>query len=149
MKSAVVAFGMMALFSACATDRGQSKGGYASDRHTTEARAHWEQIIPEGMAEEEFRQLIQEDSWASGWMKLPRTMSAAELSEWARKRGGFVGHIHREAAFQEAVGEADVFHVYSCQGIPSTDSQMTVVFAADDAGVWRVVYRAVRQRPCF
>jgi hypothetical protein len=90
------------------------------------------------MSEREFRAWIQADRWASGWMGPPRTLSAGEVRAWATRR-----------AFQSAVAQAATFHVYSCQGIPSTGHQFTVLCAEDSVGEWRVVYRAVRERPCF
>lgn len=101
------------------------------------------------MTEREFRAWIQADPWAAGWMGPPRTLSAVEARNWAERRASFVGHIHREAGFQAAIAQASKLRVYSCQGIPSTGHQFTVLCAEDADGEWRVVYRAVRERPCF
>lgn len=79
----------------------------------------------------------------------PRTLPAVEARKWAERRAAFVGHIHLEAGFQQAIEQASKLRVYSWQGIPSTGYQFTVLCAEDGGGEWRVVYRAVRERSCF
>ena len=114
------------------------------------SRDPWEDRIPVGLPEQEFLQIIENDSWASRWMKKgARTVTGPELRDWAASRATFVGDICHEAVFLETVGSGGPFHLYSAQGIPSTTHQLTVVCRVDDQGVWRVAYRAVRRRPCI
>lgn len=152
MKPWAIAAGACFLLSACASRKLDPPPETATQPESAdfrEARALWEAPIPCGMSEREFWAWIEADCWASGWMGPPRTLSAGEVRAWAMRRAEFVGHIHQEAAFQSAVAQAATFRVYSCQGIPSTGHQFTVLCAEDSVGEWRVVYRAVRERPCF
>ncbi len=94
--------------------------------------------------------LVHKDPWASRWnWKPPRTMSSTDLRNWAESRVTFVGAIYRDPAFLAILNTGEPFHLFSKQGIPSTAHQMTVILKADENGVWRVVYRTVRERPCL
>jgi len=152
MKLPALIAGSCLLLTACASRDIATRPGPGSPPESgelKEVRARWETPIPVGMTEWDFRAWIQADRWAAGWMGPPRTLSAVEARNWAERRATFVGHIHREAGFQEAVARAATLRVYSCQGIPSTGYQFTVLCAEDGGGDWRVVYRAVRERSCF
>ena len=138
----------------CATRRDSHQAPSPEDAATSGPTwaaecTRWEERIPVGLTEAEFHRLIQEDDWASRWLHPARTMDTTEVVNWAKSRALFLGGIHKDVVFQKAVAGNGPFHLFSSQGIPSTTSQMTVICAKDLSGVWRVVYRAVRVRPCL
>jgi hypothetical protein len=146
-------------FSSCITRQGagvitssaSSARWYESQPdHLASECERWEERIRLGMPEQEFQLIIEQDSWASRWMKKPaRTLSSAELRDWAESEVTVVGSICHDPAFVTTVSTGGPFHLFSAQGIPSTGHQLTVICRVDEAGVWRVAYRTVRQRPCF
>ena len=153
---AVVFLIVLLALTGCATRRevGVSSGAATKREPLPDSwsaeRSRWEQLIRVGITEEELLRIIRQDSWASMWMdKPPRTMQGAEMLRWAESRAVFVGRIHQDQAFRSAVAKSGPYYLYSHQGVPSTTSQMTVVCAVDGDGAWRVVYRAVRKRPCI
>jgi len=113
------------------------------DPLSPDAPSWWESRIQVGMTEDEVRSAL------GSRYREPRAMSGAELVAWAESRAIFVGNIHRDPDLLVAVRADTDYHVYSRQGTPTTANQMTIVFNRGTTSDWRVVYRAVRPRPCF
>jgi hypothetical protein len=103
----------------------------------------WEDQIKLGMTESDVQTVV------GRRYRSPRPMSRSECLAWSKEQAAFVGNIHKDDSFLNAVEQERSYRIYSRQGIPTTAHQMVVVFSLDPTDCWRVIYRAVRSRPCY